>query len=136
MKLFIQEISTYIYKNIKIDSKIVDYCENKLYEFRNTPIIDKSIKGLELHKLEHNILGYSIDFIKTNLEHHLKTSCEDIKTEEKLKPKKVIIYVPEYYAKRAYDVGRNSFDDDSEFRQFLKSPQWWKEISDFDCRDV
>ena len=56
--------------------------------------------------------------------------------EEKLKPKKVIIYVPEYYAKRAYDVGRSSFDDDSEFQQFLKSPQWWKEISDFDCRDV
>jgi len=56
--------------------------------------------------------------------------------EEKLKPKKVIIYVPEYYAKRAYEVGRKSFDDDSEFRQFLKSPQWWKEISDFDCRDV
>jgi len=56
--------------------------------------------------------------------------------EEKLKPKKVIIYVPEYYAKRAYDVGRKSFDDDSEFQQFLKSPQWWKEISDFDCRDV
>ena len=56
--------------------------------------------------------------------------------EEKLKPKKVIIYVPEYYAKRAYEVGRKSFDDDSEFRQFLRSPQWWKEISDFDCRDV
>ena len=56
--------------------------------------------------------------------------------EEKLKPKKVIIYVPEYYAKRAYAVGRKSFDDDSEFQQFLKSPQWWKEISDFDCRDV
>ena len=56
--------------------------------------------------------------------------------EEKLKPKKVIIYVPEYYAKRAYDVGRKSFDDDAEFQQFLKSPQWWKEISDFDCRDV
>ena len=56
--------------------------------------------------------------------------------EEKLKPKKVIIYVPEYYAKRAYEVGRKSFDDDSEFRQFLKSPQWWKEISDFDSRDV
>lgn len=56
--------------------------------------------------------------------------------EEKLKPKKVILYVPEYYAKRAYEVGRKSFDDDSEFRQFLKSPQWWKEISDFDCRDV
>ena len=32
-------------------------------------------------------------------------------------------------------VGK-SFDDDSEFQQFLKSPQWWKEISDFDCRDV
>jgi len=56
--------------------------------------------------------------------------------EEKLKPKKVIIYVPEYYARRAYDVGRRSFDDDAEFQQFLKSPQWWKEISDFDCRDV
>lgn len=56
--------------------------------------------------------------------------------EEKLKPKKVIIYVPEYYARRAYDVGRKSFDDDAEFQQFLKSPQWWKEISDFDCRDV
>ena len=56
--------------------------------------------------------------------------------EEKLKPKKVIIYVPEYYASRAYEVGRKSFDDDAEFQQFLKSPQWWKEISDFDCRDV
>ena len=66
MKLFIQEISPYIYNNKKIDSTIVDYCENKLYDFRNTPFIDKSIKGKELHELEHNILGNSIDYIKTN----------------------------------------------------------------------
>ena len=57
--------------------------------------------------------------------------------EEKLKPKKVIIYVPKYYAARAYDVGRRSFDDDAEFQQFLKSPQWWKDVSDFPgTRDV
>ena len=71
-------------------------------------VFEKSIKdaknlGHEYVTLEHllfammcseslyNMLkgyGADVDFIKTNLEHHLKTSCEDIKTEEKLKPKK------------------------------------------------
>ena len=71
-------------------------------------VFEKSIKdaknlGHEYVTLEHllfammcseslyNMLkgyGADVDFVKTNLEHHLKTSCEDIKTEEKLKPKK------------------------------------------------
>ncbi len=71
-------------------------------------VFEKSIKdaknlGHEYVTLEHllfammcseslyNMLkgyGADVDFIKTNLEHHLKTSCEDIKTEEKIKPKK------------------------------------------------
>ena len=32
--------------------------------------------------------GADIDYIKSNLEHHLKTSCDDIKVETKQKPKK------------------------------------------------
>jgi hypothetical protein len=53
-------------------------------------------------------------------------------TKEKLVPKKVTIYVPKYYASRAYDIGRENFDDEKEFEQFLRSPQWWREISDFE----
>ena len=71
-------------------------------------VFEKSIKdaknlGHEYVTLEHllfammcseslyNMLkgyGADVEYIKTNLEHHLKTSCDDIKTEEKLKPKK------------------------------------------------
>ena len=72
-------------------------------------VFDKSIKDAqklqhEYVTLEHllyamfceenfiNILtmfGADIDYIKANLEHHLKTQCDDIKTEEtKFKPKK------------------------------------------------
>jgi len=36
-----------------------------------------------------NMYGADIDYIKSNIEHHLKTNCEDIKTDEvKFKPKK------------------------------------------------
>ena len=72
-------------------------------------VFDKSIKDAqklqhEYVTLEHllyamfceenfvNVLtmfGADIDYIKANLEHHLKTQCDDIKTEEtKFKPKK------------------------------------------------
>ena len=35
------------------------------------------------------MFGADVDYIKANLEHHLKTQCNDIKTEEtKFKPKK------------------------------------------------
>jgi|SaaInlV_150m_DNA_3_1039698.scaffolds.fasta_scaffold14596_1 hypothetical protein len=50
---------------------------------------------------------------------------------QELVPKKVTIYVPEYYASSAYDCGRKDFDDQREFWQFLRSPQWWREVSEF-----
>ena len=72
-------------------------------------VFDKSIKDAQ--KLQHEyvtlehllyamfceenfnnivtMFGADVDYIKTNLEHHLKTQCEEIKTEEtKFKPKK------------------------------------------------
>ena len=72
-------------------------------------VFDKSIKDAQ--KLQHEyvtlehllyamfceenfinvvtMFGADIDYIKANLEHHLKTQCNDIKTEEtKFKPKK------------------------------------------------
>ena len=72
-------------------------------------VFDKSIKDAQKLKheyvtLEHllyamfceenfvNIItmfGADVDYAKANLEHHLKTNCEDIKTDEdKFKPKK------------------------------------------------
>ena len=66
-------------------------------------VFDKSIKDAQ--KLQHEyvtlehllyamfceenfnnivtMFGADVDYIKTNLEHHLKTQCEEIKTEEK-----------------------------------------------------
>ena len=36
-----------------------------------------------------NVFGADVDYIKSNIEHHLKTQCDEIKTEEtKFKPKK------------------------------------------------
>ena len=72
-------------------------------------VFDKSIKDAQ--KLQHEYItlehllyamfceenfinittmfGADVDYIKANLEHHLKTNCEDIKIEEtKFKPKK------------------------------------------------
>jgi ATP-dependent Clp protease ATP-binding subunit ClpA len=74
-----------------------------------TLVFDKAVKDAQKLKheyvtLEHllyamlceenfvNVLsmyGSDVNFIKTNLEHHLKTNCDDLKTElEKFKPKK------------------------------------------------
>ena len=72
-------------------------------------VFDKSIKDAQKLKheyvtLEHllyamfceenftnvmNMYGADVDYVKANLEHHLKTNCDDIKTDaDKFKPKK------------------------------------------------